>query len=328
MKKLVPVFLPPLATILAAAETQKGSRLTETEVVAIRDEASCIMMEDGDAAKMAESRGFHDVVPENCWADWHRLRVQETGVGYLPKLMMCMLGDDDFEKVASRLLKKEGIEHESRGRDDRMMTAFQASMCRYDGTSTEKDRANIHKHTKVLYVVSPNFKAQDGPGICRDFLTVGARLLELGGLAMKCESSGISNGRSRWIELAEQARGEDSWAALLRAYVQMPIENDGDYYTCGLHLLGMPDLIVSRDVLKQGYGSDVDIGWTSIHLFFVFAHYLLAECMPGQFVSGHTFSTDAKSPRFRVQWEDCTGYDEDDFFHNPFGRWRFKVLVG
>jgi hypothetical protein len=47
------------------------------------------------------------------------------------------------------------------------------------------------------------------------------------------------------------------------------------------------------------------------------------ECRPGAFVSGHTFSEAKDSPRFRMVWESCTGYAESDFFHNPFGRWRF-----
>ena len=61
----------------------------------------------------------------------------------------------------------------------------------------------------------------------------------------------------------------------------------------------------------------------AVKLFTAFALYLLAECPEGEFASGHTFRTGNKAPRYRVEWEPCIGYDEDDFFFNPFGRWRF-----
>jgi hypothetical protein len=63
---LVPTFIPPLAMLLARAESSKGGRLTESEILRIRDDAACIMMDPEDAAKMAETRGYRDVEPENC----------------------------------------------------------------------------------------------------------------------------------------------------------------------------------------------------------------------------------------------------------------------
>ncbi len=324
---LVPVFIPPLATLLAHAESLKGIKLTETEALRVRDNAVCMMMAPEDAAKLAESRGYRDVEPENCWADWHRLRVQITGTGYLPKLVLCILGDAELESRYRRLLDEEGIEHEWRERDDRMVSAFQASACRCDPSLTADDFASIVGHSRVLYVLSTNFTAEDGPNVGRRFLCLGRRLLEAGALAMKCESSGIAHGRARWLELARDAEGADSWTALVRGYVQLPIWNGEDYHTCGLHLLGQPDLIVSGSGLREAYDSTQDQAWTAVDLFRVFANYLLAECTPGRFASGHTFSLDAASPRFRVFWEHCTGYEEEEFFFNPFGRWRFAEFV-
>jgi hypothetical protein len=72
-EKLVPVFIPALGAVLLAAEDTKGTPLGEAEVLSIRDEASIIMMEPEDAAKMVESRGY-DIDPENCWYDWQMLR--------------------------------------------------------------------------------------------------------------------------------------------------------------------------------------------------------------------------------------------------------------
>lgn len=321
------MFMPPLAALLAHAEASRGRRLTEAEVVGIRDKAVCITMDPADAAKLAESRGYRDVEPENCWADWHRLRVEFTGNGYLPKLILCVLGHADLESRCSHLLDAEGIEHEWHEHDDRMISAFQASACRCDPSITAEDFDRIVEHSRVLYVLSTNFTARDGPSVSRKFLRLGGRLLETGALAMKCESSGIAHGRARWLELAREAEGADPWSVLLRGYVQLPIQNGDDYYTCGLHLLGQPDLIASGSLLREACDSTKNLAWNAVDLFRGFAHYLLAECDPGRFASGHSFSLDAASPRFRVLWEECSGYQEDDFLFNPFGRWRFAELV-
>src|SRR5690242_5916345 len=117
---LVPVFMPPLANMLALAEKKKGSPLAETEVEAIRGKSLCIMMRVADAEKMNESRGFVDVNPDNCWADWHRLRAQMIG-GYLPKIVLCIPGNDEFRAKSETILQAEGIEHEFREHDDKLV---------------------------------------------------------------------------------------------------------------------------------------------------------------------------------------------------------------
>lgn len=71
---LIPVFVPALGAILIAAEDQKGTPLTADEVIAIRDKAACVMMSTSRAAKLAESRGYDDIDPENCWFEWQMLR--------------------------------------------------------------------------------------------------------------------------------------------------------------------------------------------------------------------------------------------------------------
>jgi hypothetical protein len=212
------------------------------------------------------------------------------------------------------ILHSEGIEHEWADADERTPRAFPASAAGYDGSLDRDDLAAIAAHTEVLYLLSDNFTAQEAADVSSSFLRLGGRLLEAGAVAMKCESSGIAHSRARWREHAS-ASSSALWPALLRAYVQMPILGNDDYKSCGLHLLGQPDLIVSRSLLFEAD--------RVVDLFLTFALYLLSECPAGRFASGHTFRADADSPRYRVMWEECAGYAEDDLFFNPFGRWRF-----
>jgi hypothetical protein len=301
----VPVFVPPLATVLAFAERAKGGPLTPAEVEEARDRASCIMMTPADAGKLRESRGYRDVDPEDCWADWHRLRPQVAG-GYLPKIILCVPFGGGRAKAEPLL---SGIEHEWRPHEPAVVRSFEAA-ARYDPAFGRGDLDAVGKHAEVLYVVGPNFPAAKADGEARAKLGLGGKLLEAGGLAIKCESSGVAHSKSRWLDLSR----DGSWAARFQAFVKPLITDDRDVWSCGLHLLGLPDLIVEKSALSAE---------EILRYFHVFSVYLLEECAGGGFRSGHTFRPDAQSPRFRVRWEACSGYDEDDFFFNPFGRRRF-----
>ena len=47
-------------------ERDKGSPLTESEVIEIRDKCTVVMLRRTDAAKMDERRGYADIAPEHC----------------------------------------------------------------------------------------------------------------------------------------------------------------------------------------------------------------------------------------------------------------------
>ncbi len=72
--ELVPVFIPALVLLLHEGERAKGSPLTEDEALAIRDNGTCIMLRRSAADAMAESRGYPDLDPEDCWEQWQVVR--------------------------------------------------------------------------------------------------------------------------------------------------------------------------------------------------------------------------------------------------------------
>ena len=322
---LIPVFVPPLASVLALAENKKGAALGAAEVESIRDKSACIMMESAEAEKMAQARGFVDVNPKNCWADWHRLRAQMTGKGYLPKIVLCVPGGDDLPSQCEPLLKAESTEHEFRPHDKNMVRAFNVASTTWPGF-TPADFARIESHTTVLYILSKNFTAGEAPAIAQRFLSLGRNLLSAGGIAIKSESSGIAHPKSRWDKFASDAAeaGYKKWNALFHAYVVLPIASKSEFYSCGMHLLGSPDLVVSQSAV-QGSAGKSDIA-SAIELFREFGLYLLSECPTGKFASGHTFSIKPDAPRYRVLWEPCERYAEDTLFFNPFGQWRFTNI--
>ena len=86
-----------------------------------------------------------------------------------------------------------------------MTDAFAASEFRVNPSLEDADWELIEKHKSVLYVLSTNFIAVKAPAASLAMLSLGRRLLEAGGSAIKCDSSGIAHSRSRWFELASQA---------------------------------------------------------------------------------------------------------------------------
>jgi hypothetical protein len=161
---------------------------------------------------------------------------------------------------------------------------------------------------------------------------LGRQLLDAGGIAVKCESSGIAHSASFWTELTgrvETGGGSgttptaDFWATLYAAYVQLPIQSATDFYSCGMHLLGQPDMIVSCALMSETLTDGELPEYRAVDLFVGFGAFLSSECGEKGFISGHCFRLEGESTLYRVTWEPCTGYDEDEFLFNPYGRWRF-----
>jgi hypothetical protein len=64
--------------LLAGRERQKGEPLTEDEVLAVRDEAQCVMMSKSQAEKFYAALDSRVAVPridpERCWVEWQEIR--------------------------------------------------------------------------------------------------------------------------------------------------------------------------------------------------------------------------------------------------------------
>ena len=74
-EELVPTPIPALVAILVNKEREKGSPLTESEVLEIRDNAVCMMLPISAKDKMEESRGYPDLSPEYVWEQWQEARI-------------------------------------------------------------------------------------------------------------------------------------------------------------------------------------------------------------------------------------------------------------
>lgn len=259
----------------------------------------------------------------------------------LPKLIFRMVGDDDFRRRAESILGEARVEHEWQRRDP-CADAFRSSVCEDWPFLTDADFQLIDRHSNVVHFHSDPYAADQAAAACQQMLALGARLLEADGWAMKCENSGISHARETWLKLASRAdhchrrltqaigtprqRLQDRrnfWTVLYQALVDAPVQVYSLFYSCGMHLLGQPELIVKDDDLDGPAGAGATHTETAAELFEAFAVHLLAECAPGGFHNDQSFGTGSDGLPFQVTWEACTEHVADDWTHNPFGRWRF-----
>jgi hypothetical protein len=195
-----------------------------------------------------------------------------------------------------------------------MRAAFEACADRASPSLTAEDWAAIDRHSDVLYLLSPAFADGTALDVARRTLAATAALLREGATAAKGECSGIAHGRDRWLELANEADAADETldlaSALFTAWVRRPISDAGWLYSCGMHLLGQPDVECPAD----------DQDW--LRWMDVLAIYLLAERPPDGMHSGEGFRLSADGPRRVLEHTACERYETDDPFFNPYGYWR------
>lgn len=138
----------------------------------------------------------------------------------------------------------------------------------------------------------------------RPHITKYSQLLrDLGGTAVKLDSSGAAHEWDRWLQ---QVNAED-WP-LYGATVVL-VGGDTHFYSCGMHHFGLAECAVPRDMPPAD----------AAELMNRFNMWRISE--DPVFESGHTFSLHADAPRWRLQHQDDTEHAPGTGFHNPHGVW-------
>ncbi|WP_433510494.1 hypothetical protein ACQP2T_42430 [Nonomuraea sp. CA-143628] len=238
-----------------------------------------------------------------------------------PRHVLCVLGSglalSEMERIASGfggfVLDREYSEAEP---DPRMPEAFEASMAA--ASFDESDWAAVESHDTVGYLLSMPMMRELAFDTSRRLLAVTAALLRSGATAVKNESSGITHGRDRWLALADRAadaKDEDLADALASAWVKRPIYDGQVLYSCGMHLLGAPE--VEIEVGPEPPTKD-ELPELVEHLD-TLAIYLLTDPRAAEIEDGAGFRMTEDAPRWLLRTGPCDRYDEDDLFFNPYG---------
>jgi hypothetical protein len=238
-----------------------------------------------------------------------------------PRHVLCVLGSgldlSEVERIAADyggfLLDREYSQAEP---DPRMPEAFAASLA--GASFDEVDWAAVESHDTVGYLMSIPMMREMAADTSRRLLAATAALLASGVTAVKNESSGTAHGRHRWSALAAvaaDAKDESLASALVDAWVQRPIRDGGVLYSCGMHLLGAPDVEIEVDLERL---TENELPELVTHLDLL-AIYLLTDPRAGEIADGHGFRMTKDAARWVLRTGPCERYDTDDLFFNPYG---------
>ncbi|MEV6150219.1 hypothetical protein AB0L53_07730 [Nonomuraea sp. NPDC052129] len=246
-----------------------------------------------------------------------------------PRHVLCVLGSgmalSEMERVAAGfggfVLDREYSEAEP---DPRMPEAFEASMAA--ASFDETDWAAVESHDTVGYLLSMPMMRELAFDTSRRLLAVTAALLRSGATAVKNESSGIAHGRYRWLTLADVAADvpdkgladvPDAGLAdtLVTAWVKRPIYDGQVLYSCGMHLLGAPEVEIEVGAEPPAKDELPEL----VALLDTLAVYLLTDPRAAEIEDGAGFRMTEDAPRWSLRTGPCDRYDEDDLFFNPYG---------
>ncbi|HEX8911707.1 MAG TPA: hypothetical protein VF796_05065 [Humisphaera sp.] len=143
-----------------------------------------------------------------------------------------------------------------------------------------------------------------------EMMRVASSLLGAGGLGVLVESSGVSHNRDDWLNLAGD-RDPDGryWAYVTLVGGKRDGDRPPEFYSCGMHALGHPDVIT--DVAP-----DPQAAWSICHQFNGFVQNHGDELNNGDPVGNE------HEAQFRVRKVPCVHYPPGDLYHNPYGMWR------
>lgn len=248
----------------------------------------------------------------------------------IPRNVMCVVGNwRDLDEVDEIIQQKSfsGFELDREfsqlSPDHRMMDSFVASYDRVSPSMSDADWNAVRTHGAVAYVLSPPIINEHAVEISGRALLLTAALLRGGAAAAKCEAAGIAHGRTRWLALADEfsrakADGDrhGEGASLYWAWVRRPLidDDDGFYYSCGMHLLGQPDAEIdaSLDLTDA-------LQWMDMR-----GMYLLGDRPTRPLRDGKGFRLNDEGPRRVMRYRPCERYAEDEFIFNPYGYIRLE----
>lgn len=240
----------------------------------------------------------------------------------LPRQILCALGAwTDLDVLEATLPGGFSLDRaESRLEPDpRMEKAFAASADRVVPSMSDEDLSAIRDHAAVAYILCPRLTPSMARASAATTLALVKRLFEAGAVAIKSESGGIAHGRARWLELAQMSAADDPFDAALAlyfAFVRRPLLAKPVYHSCGMHLLGEPDVeIEDRERVLEA------LDWID-----TLAAYLLTEKPTDGVEDGHTFRRTEKDKRRVLRSHPCVRYERDDLFFNPYGYLRIEKV--
>ncbi|MEY2833650.1 MAG: hypothetical protein RLZZ574_2909 [Cyanobacteriota bacterium] len=170
----------------------------------------------------------------------------------------------------------------------------------------------INDCPQTIYLTSHD----TGYDACFSIAKLAQILLQIGGIAIMVESTGIAHSKDRWLA---NYNSEDVFK--IYSLFVMLIEGEDYYYSCGMHNFGQADVAITLRV-AEGIVKSEDLS-LAIYVMNVFNYYRLTESPILQ--EGHTFQPDIECSKYQLKWMIDRENTPDSDRHNPHGRWLLTV---
>ncbi len=319
---LIPQFVVPLGTTLAALEATKERLLTNEEIIECRDKEPCVMMKAEDIEKLNAAREFADIHPENVLADWHLRRI-EFCESFWPSLVFYVPTKGEGTKDCRELLDARNIQYEIKPHSKTLHRHFEEQASWYTPVLAAAELDSITEHTEFFVIRTKPFKSSDALEVAAPFIPLIGELLDLGALGVSLETANLAHSKEAWMRFVRRFR-EQPLETCVFSLAQMPVTTADSLISIGLHCLGQPDYsIEQKTLLSMGFTAE-NIGEAASNLFQSLATYLIGNCPPNTFISGNTFSVTADAPRLKVDIQNCQLFKDGDIRYNPFGVWHLS----
>ena len=193
-------------------------------------------------------------------------------------------------------------------------TVFQIDVCMADermknsffyagqGRLSEQELNDIDQHNLVVYIIGKGGNPDNALKIMR----IAQIFLNIGGLGVKVETCGKAFNKTQWNNILL----EDIPIILYEVFVIFLYTNKNEVYTCGMHNIGMRDIICNTVLSME----------TTIDLMKTFIFYQLID--KPIINANEIFRQEYNSQPYRISIEDCYIYNSEDLFYNPFGLYR------
>jgi hypothetical protein len=150
-----------------------------------------------------------------------------------------------------------------------------------------------------------------GPGgsmaAAQKIMDAGAAIVRAGGAGVFIDNSALAHGGKNWIEMTEDGSSDAlsfAFAAIIRGRAEVT--------TMGMHVLGLPDIVMKRGDAEQDDFGIVDV-----------IRYVARGDKPVD--DGHIL-IDLDGPRFQAFAEPSKEFPNGSPMHNPFGRLRLVSM--
>jgi hypothetical protein len=195
---------------------------------------------------------------------------------------------------------KTQVDFGAGGADNQFAGIFRSS-CRQPATQDELK--TVDNYTVNVFLSGP----AGSMAAARTMMQAATAIVRAGGAGVFIDNSGLAHGGQNWLALTEDGRPD----AVSFAFVAI-IRGKADVWTMGMHVLGLRDIVMKREVVEKEGFDIVEV-----------IRYLAEGDKPVD--DGHIIA-DLDGPRFRAVAEDGSERRVPGPMHNPFGRLKLVSL--